>query len=55
MQLLHPQVTLQLCYLSCALLREAVTFYDVISWALDGQLPFLDLPDLASKCLPGGT
>jgi hypothetical protein len=55
LQLLHPQVTLQLCFLACALLREAVTCYDIITWALDAQLPFLGLPDIAKTCLSGRT
>lgn len=53
LQLLHPQVTLQLCFLACALLRQPVTCYDIIGWALDAQLPFLRLPDIASGCLTG--
>lgn len=53
LQLLHPQVTLQLCFLACALLREAVTCYDITSWALDGQLPYLCLPHIGSRCLSG--
>lgn len=53
LQLLHPQVTLQLCFLACALLRQPVTCYDIIGWALDAQLPFLRLPDIASRCLTG--
>lgn len=53
LQLLHPQVTLQLCFLACALLREGVTCYDIITWALDAQLPFLELPDIAKACLSG--
>eukprot|EP00879_Flechtneria_rotunda_P009276 GHRR01009711.1.p1 GENE.GHRR01009711.1~~GHRR01009711.1.p1 ORF type:complete len:399 (+),score=130.90 GHRR01009711.1:1416-2612(+) len=53
LQLLHPQVTLQLCFLGCLLLRESVTFYDIMSWALDGQLPFLELPRLCSELLSG--
>lgn len=54
-QLLHPQTTLQLCFLAVAVLREAVTCYDIISWALDAQLPFLELPDIACQCLSGMT
>lgn len=46
-------MTLQVCLLGCVLLREAVTVYDIISWALDGQLPFLALPDIATNCLSG--
>lgn len=30
-----------------------MTFYDIICWALDGLLPYLDLPDIASGCMPG--
>jgi hypothetical protein len=55
LQLLHPQTTLQLCFLAVAVLREAITFYDIISWALDAQLPFLKLPDIACQCLSGMT
>jgi hypothetical protein len=55
LQLLHPQVTLQLCFLACCLLREAVTCYDIITWALDADLPFLGLPDIAKTCLSGAT
>jgi hypothetical protein len=50
---LHPQVTLQLCFLGCVVLREAVTFYDIMSWALDGQLPFLNAPDAISSHMTG--
>lgn len=53
-KLLHPQVTLQLCFLACALLRQPVTCYDVIGWALDAQLPYLRLPDIADRCLTEG-
>lgn len=52
-QLLHPQVTLQLCFLGCVLLREAVTFFDIMSWALDGQLPFQELPHLSMQVATG--
>eukprot|EP00775_Hariotina_reticulata_P011395 gene11395-11543_t len=48
-KVLHPQVTLQLCFLGCHLLREALTFYDIMCWALDGQLPFLNLPTLSRE------
>jgi hypothetical protein len=52
-QLLHPHTTLQLCFVAVSALREAVTCYDIISWALDAQLPFLELPDIACQCLSG--
>ncbi|KAF6256555.1 hypothetical protein COO60DRAFT_1657430 [Scenedesmus sp. NREL 46B-D3] len=52
-KLLHPQATLQLCFLGCVLLREAVTLYDLLGWALDGQLPFLELPHLSMQVAAG--
>jgi hypothetical protein len=53
LQLLHPQTTLQLCFLGCVLLREAVTAYDLMGWALDGQVPFLELPHLSMQVATG--
>jgi hypothetical protein len=55
LQLLHPQVTLQLSFLACALLREPITFYDILSWAVDAHLPYLELPGIAETCLSGGS
>jgi hypothetical protein len=53
LQLLHPQATLQLCFLGCLLLREAVTLHELMGWALDGQLPFLQLPHLSMQVATG--
>jgi hypothetical protein len=54
-QLLHPHTTLQMVYLGCVVLREAVTLDDLLSWALDGQLPYLDAPHVISKVMPGAS
>lgn len=54
LQLLHPQATLQLCFIACALLREAVTHQDIMTWALDGRLPFLQLPALVNQKIGPG-
>jgi hypothetical protein len=35
------------------LLREAVTVYDLMGWALDGQMPFLELPHLSMQVATG--
>ncbi|WIA17321.1 hypothetical protein OEZ85_014186 [Tetradesmus obliquus] len=53
-KLLHPQATLQLCFLGCVLLREAVTLFELLRWALDGQLPFLELPHCSMQVATGG-
>jgi hypothetical protein len=46
---LSPQATLRIAFLSCHLLREAITPGDIIAWAADGQLPYFQLPTIAAE------
>ncbi len=50
-QILPPRDTLVIAFLACLHLREAVTPMDIARWALDGDLPFLDLPSRSKALL----
>ena len=41
LQVLPPEALLAVCWLACALLRQAVLPHDLVRWALSGQLPYL--------------
>ncbi|KAL6762830.1 hypothetical protein V8C86DRAFT_3172687 [Haematococcus lacustris] len=41
------QVTLVVCCVACILLRQPVSPYDLVAWALQGSLPYLDA---AARC-----
>ena len=43
--MLHPSTTLVICYLACLTLRQPVTSLDLTRWALQGHLPYLDMPN----------
>jgi len=51
LQALHPQTTLQIAFLACHYLREALQPMDLIAAALDGRLPFFDLPRRCERLL----
>ena len=51
LQVLHPELTLAVCFLGCWVMREAVTPMDIVQWASDGTLPYLRLPSLATQLL----
>jgi hypothetical protein len=53
-QVLHPDVTLAICFLGCLVLREAVMPVDIVRWAGEATLPFLRLPSLAAQLLQHG-
>ncbi len=50
-QALHPDTMLAVVFLGSWYLREAVTPMDILRWASDGRLPFLNLPALSAELL----
>ncbi|CAL8468416.1 g7956 [Coccomyxa elongata] len=48
---LHPDTMLAVVFLGIWFLREAVTPMDMLRWASDGRLPFLNLPALSAELL----
>ncbi|MEW5319622.1 MAG: hypothetical protein WDW38_010765 [Sanguina aurantia] len=48
---LPPHTTLALCYAACLTLRHPITPQDIVRWASDGSLPYLDLPTLSQPVL----
>lgn len=47
-------MTLRITFLSCHLLREAITPGDIIAWAASGQLPYFQLPAIAAEVAAAG-
>ncbi|BDA43636.1 probable TATA box-binding protein-associated factor RNA polymerase [Coccomyxa sp. Obi] len=48
---LHPDTMLAVVFLGSWYLREAVSPMDILRWASDGRLPFLNLPALSAELL----
>lgn len=48
---LPPYTTLVLCYSACLTLRHPITPQDIIRWATDGSLPYLNFSTISQPIL----